>query len=385
MAYVIDKKATEMQKRCINEAIKVVIDLEIPVSKNIEFIFGRLASNHGYCRTLSKDMYLIKIHKDIVDEYDLTCLIIHEILHTVDNKKYTCHRGYWLKYAKYVSKRTKYVIRHYQYLELNEKWEFGLSELMPEDRSNYIANWLEKIGKDSSLLKKDELNEIMNFASDSEIYTILHTLFTMEWNWGNMRHKCDVLECISGFLCGDVDCEIRKKICKEYLNDEYLIPKRTAYEIWCFEAMFSLTNEFRPVIEHSEKVLGKYYLDRVSGEMWGYRALGFDVVCLNKTRSGLPADILFESRGKDRKETDGKTQVYIFNVNDEYIENWGKGLSAIDIANGNAHFSSRYNGDLSAEQQRQVLDFVTQYASVFTRHYNREIDSFTALNMMSIK
>lgn len=39
MAYVIDKKATEMQKKCINEAIKVVNDLNIPVSKNIEFVF----------------------------------------------------------------------------------------------------------------------------------------------------------------------------------------------------------------------------------------------------------------------------------------------------------------------------------------------------------
>lgn len=39
MAYVIDKNATEMQKRCINEAIKVVNDLNIPVSKNIEFVF----------------------------------------------------------------------------------------------------------------------------------------------------------------------------------------------------------------------------------------------------------------------------------------------------------------------------------------------------------
>ncbi len=384
MAYIIDKKATEMQKRCINEAIKVVTDLDIPVSKNIEFIFWRLASNHGYCRTLSKDKYLIKIHKDIVDEYELICTIIHEILHTVENKKYTWHRGYWLKYAKYVSERTKYIIRCCVHLELNEKWELGLSELTHEDRSNYIANWLKKISKDSSLLKKDELNEIMNFASDSEIYTILHTLFTMEWDWGDMHHKCGALENISSFLCRDVDCEIRKRICKEYLNDEYLIPKRTAYEIWRFEAMFSLTNEFRPVIEHSEKVLGKYYLDRVSGEMWGYRALGFDVVCLDKTRSGLPADILFDSRGKDRKGTDGKIRVYIFNVNDEHIENWEKELLAIDISDGNAHFSSRYDGDLSAEQQRQVLDFVTQYAAVLARHYNREIDSFTALNMMSI-
>ena len=132
-------------------------------------------------------------------------------------------------------------------------------------------------------------------------------------------------------------------------------------------------------------MLGKYYLDRVSGEMLGYMALGFDVVCLDKTRSGLPADILFDSRGKDRKGTDGKIRVYIFIVNDEYIENWEKGLSAIDISDGDAHFLSRYDGDLSAEQQRQVLDFVTQYAEIFACHYNREIDSFTALNMMSIK
>lgn len=80
-----------------------------------------------------------------------------------------------------------------------------------------------------------------------------------------------------------------------------------------------------------------------------------------------------------------KIRVYIFNVNDEYIENWEKGLSAIDISDGDAHFLSRYDGDLSAEQQRQVLDFVTQYAEIFACHYNREIDSFTALNMMSIK
>ena len=53
MAYIIDKKATEMQKRCINEAIKVVTDLDIPVSKNIEFIFWRLATNHGYCNMMS--------------------------------------------------------------------------------------------------------------------------------------------------------------------------------------------------------------------------------------------------------------------------------------------------------------------------------------------
>lgn len=39
MAYVIDKKAIETQKKCINEAINVVNNLNIPVSKNIEFVF----------------------------------------------------------------------------------------------------------------------------------------------------------------------------------------------------------------------------------------------------------------------------------------------------------------------------------------------------------
>ncbi len=379
MAYVIDKKATEMQKRCINEAIKVVTDLDIPVSKNIEFILMNSNSFCGHCRELPDNTFLIRLNLNIVDEYELTCAAIHEMLHTINNEKHSAHRGYWREYAEYVSKNTNYVIRRTAHLAFGEKWQLGLAELDKKGRRHWIMRWLDLVIQDSSVVFSNHLNEVLYFATDFEMYVILHTLFTLDWNWGDVEDKTDVFGIIYSYLQGEVDNVIRKRIRREYVNGEYCIERRTPFEIWCFEGLF---NDSKDVLEHSLKILGADYRERASQELEAYKIKDFDLMSVNKERTRLPVSIFLDSRGKEREDADENVVVYIQKNKEE--DDCEKDLSTIDVSNGNVHFCEKYDGDLSIEEQRKVLAFIQKHARVIISHYNRKIDNITAYKMMIV-
>ena len=124
-------------------------------------------------------------------------------------------------------------------MAFGEKWQLGLAELDKKGRRHWIMRWLDLVAQDSSVVFSNHLNEVLYFATDFEIYVILHTLFTLDWNWGDVEDKTDVFGIIYSYLQGEVDNEIRKRIRREYVNGEYCIERRIPFEIWCFEGLFN--------------------------------------------------------------------------------------------------------------------------------------------------
>ena len=97
------------KKDLLFEAIDILDELNIPISRKVEFKYNNAISYYGICKKLehhSSD-YRVLIRKDLPDD-NFIGTAIHELLHTICIKD--GHQGKWKYYANIVNQNTRYYI-----------------------------------------------------------------------------------------------------------------------------------------------------------------------------------------------------------------------------------------------------------------------------------
>ena len=98
--------------KLMNECMKELDKLKIPYTKPQSIKYDNAKKRWGLCRKIDDCHYEISITKrlsnDEIPDNSIKSVIIHELIHTCP--KCMCHTGEWKRYAKYVTKHTKYDI-----------------------------------------------------------------------------------------------------------------------------------------------------------------------------------------------------------------------------------------------------------------------------------
>ncbi len=104
-------------KELIAECVADLVEHKVPISLSVEFRACKGATRNGYCSIRLKPTpnknrakYCIYINQDLLEERDIKSVIVHELLHTIDNQGATAHRGEWRRWADYVNCNMGYSI-----------------------------------------------------------------------------------------------------------------------------------------------------------------------------------------------------------------------------------------------------------------------------------
>ena len=109
--YLFDEKIDNHHKELILEAIRILNELNAPITDECYFAYNNGASRYGYCEKSKKHKYTIHLNEAILEEDAFINTAIHELLHTVPEvSRCSAHKGRWAKWAKIVSEKTKYKI-----------------------------------------------------------------------------------------------------------------------------------------------------------------------------------------------------------------------------------------------------------------------------------
>ena len=109
--YQFDEKIDNHHKRLILEAIRILNELNAPITDECYFAYNNSASRYGYCEKSKKHKYTIHLNEAILEDDAFANTTIHELLHTVPEvSRCSAHKGNWAKWAKIVSEKTKYKI-----------------------------------------------------------------------------------------------------------------------------------------------------------------------------------------------------------------------------------------------------------------------------------
>ncbi|MBO4327512.1 MAG: hypothetical protein J5950_09605 [Clostridia bacterium] len=108
---------SDHHKELINQAIKILNDLNAPISRNVLFRYMKEGSysTYGMCfdeKNSKKNEYDYKVtlNSHLINDEDFINTVVHELLHTIDNGGVSSHKGDWAKWARIVSNNTKYHI-----------------------------------------------------------------------------------------------------------------------------------------------------------------------------------------------------------------------------------------------------------------------------------
>ncbi len=111
-------QVNDHHKELINKAVTILNDLGAPISTSVLFKYMRESARYCYGICGSEKLkpkydhdYVITLNKRIIYDDDFINTVIHELLHTIYDKKQSSHKGEWEKWAQIVSTKTKYQIR----------------------------------------------------------------------------------------------------------------------------------------------------------------------------------------------------------------------------------------------------------------------------------
>ena len=104
--YSYNHNVSPYHRKLIEKAIFICNKLNVPISDSLTLGYCHGCSYVGQCRNDTKTIVI----DDRLQERAFIETTIHELLHTIDNKKSTPHNGSWKKWAKYISDNTDYYV-----------------------------------------------------------------------------------------------------------------------------------------------------------------------------------------------------------------------------------------------------------------------------------
>lgn len=114
----------EKYQKLIKECVELLNKLNAPISKSVYFKLSSGYSRYGYCKRNVRAVnarernyeYTVAINKYLVHDEDIKTTVIHELLHTIDDK--LGHKGEWKKWATFVRNNTPYDVERTASYEL---------------------------------------------------------------------------------------------------------------------------------------------------------------------------------------------------------------------------------------------------------------------------
>lgn len=103
------------------------------------------------------------------------------------------------------------------------------------------------------------------------------------------------------------------------------------------------------------------------------------MVCVGKTKTGLPTNIWFESVGVNKLNREGVI----------YIQNNYRDISCLDnelipicFSNEICIAKSVYNNNIKYDDIQMILQYVSDNVEIFLKHWNGDIDDQDLLNLL---
>lgn len=281
------KNISDEDKALILEGIRVLNDLNVPISEEAIFVYCHGSSRFGWCGKDKEYKFRIAINEDIKNDEKKINTIIHELLHTIPNETYTMHGGNWKKYADYVSNNTNFKITvSDKYLKIDYKPKkiisfekcicpicnkiFDIkSSKIHGNVSDYRCKKCNKILYKTipdSPLKEMTINERQYYIESklcgvilkSDIYDYL--IFSNKEDTRNLIRyffkKYGFFSTDINKLYGYIDKTLKEELCFEFLDGKWDCYINSEEERLNFESIFALTDWWTTITERSNSVFG---------------------------------------------------------------------------------------------------------------------------------
>ena len=212
----------------------------------------------------------ILLNADLNDKYIIIETAMHELLHTIDNEGFACHKGPWEKWANYISSVTCYRITQYN----EPRPDCVLKYLTPVERKKYMADFIpfystnEKMknmlyyldSNDNYKIKKYIFDNLDNF-SKTELVLFLNAHLTLEEKRPILQTLFNVYDdetdndWLSGFMKWRVseDRAFRKTLAKDILLGKYDSKIKNRRCIEFFTECFNSTSNYKKITSYFDE------------------------------------------------------------------------------------------------------------------------------------
>ncbi|MCR4660490.1 MAG: hypothetical protein K5765_00640 [Clostridia bacterium] len=283
-------KIGDKDRALFEKALFILNELNAPITDEAVVVYCHGFSRFGVCYDDMKYKFKIAINEQIIDDEKFINTAIHELLHTIDNNGYTCHRGNWKNWADIVSSKTKYKITvsdnyskikyipkicNHEFVEcicpicetkingstkhINSNGQSDyfckkcykpffsffpdspIKDLSTEEIKNYIK---EMINKNPSL---EDILKCLNYTDSNDTRVLIRYCLTY------LKYESGCHPNIHGYI----DKKLKEELAIEYCNGEWDKHINSDKERVEFESIFSLTKWYVPVVNHGDKVFGR--------------------------------------------------------------------------------------------------------------------------------
>ena len=228
-------------RRLIEKAIAVCKDLRVPIADSVTFNY---CHGKGYIGQYLNETKIIEIDDRLIEKQFIETAI-HELLHTIDNKKYSPHNGPWKKWAKHISDNSDYsiAVRYYGWFNnLTVLQNKKLQEKSKNERHCFIQDYLQ-----NGTLSLEILSSFFPLANKKDTRELVDTVLL------NYPFNFDILSLVEDSVRSDK--ELARQIVENYCSGRYEKTISTYESRVLFDSMFSLTDYYMSVYEYSNKAI----------------------------------------------------------------------------------------------------------------------------------
>ncbi len=198
----------------------------------------------GLCDTEIKTIYI----DERLSEKDFIETAIHELLHTIDNKSYSAHRGIWKKWANFISQNSDYFINDNYGAETVAIYPPNtvLPQMTRRSRHQHIKNYLE-----AKQLSLDTLTSFIPYADKSDTRDIIETILL---NFPiNLEREWQIYLILESTIRKDPI--LFDKLSCEYCKERFSKTIKTPESRYIFDFIFANTDNYIMVSAHTNEIL----------------------------------------------------------------------------------------------------------------------------------
>ena len=231
---------SEYHQKLIKESIDICNSLNVPVADAIKFEYMKGGCCAGLCYVDTKTICIAKW----LPERDFIETVIHELLHTIDNKSYSSHRGIWKRWANYISENSDYFI--------NDRYEAErflpyppnpmLQKMTKNNRHQYIEKYL-----GNNRFSPETLESFIPYADKSDTRSIVETLLL------NFPLDIELMQYLKKSI--RADAALFESVACDYCNEHFAKTVFTPESRYLFDMIFASTAKYITVSEHTNRIL----------------------------------------------------------------------------------------------------------------------------------
>lgn len=238
-----DSKLPNQVRKCILESYAFLEKNNIPISSDVYFVITNSCKSLGYCIN-NKSYYKIGLNTILFNnQIELKQTIIHELLHTIkfltESENHN-HSGAWKKYANKIGELTNNKIK---IVDKGMLPNSILDNMKTYERECYVNELMQKY--DLTLLK---LIPACYYYFDWKKFKEIAYFCITNYDWEDLNDHGDSIKTY-------LTKEMKKVLMQKYINGDFDNKIKTIKGVFWFEGIFSLTEYFSPVIEHSKRIM----------------------------------------------------------------------------------------------------------------------------------